>query len=287
MRSSVARGIVIADAGPAGWHVRESGDPGSSAVVLLHGAGLSGQMWAEHTARLAAFHCLAPDFPGCGLSNRLAWTSSTDAADRIAELIETRVPAGLAHVVGISLGGAVAHTLMARHPRLVDRVLIDGAGILPGWGTWPFLMGIAAITPFLHTTPVIAALSRSVGQMPPAVQAELRVASRRAFWRSFADALGTRATRAEIQAACPTLLVAGETETVVRQSNAALAALMPTAVARFVPGLGHGWLGTKLDLHLEMVEAWITQRELPSGLVVESPWPRAVRRLRREVEVGD
>jgi pimeloyl-ACP methyl ester carboxylesterase len=244
-------------------------------------------MWAEHTARLAAFHCLAPDFPGCGLSNRLAWTSRTDAADRIAELIETRVPAGRAHVVGISLGGSVAHTLIARHPGLVDRVLIDGAGILPGWGTWPFLIGIAAIAPFLHTQPVIAALSRSVGQMPPAVQAELRVASRRAFWRSFADALGTRATSAEIKAACPTLLVAGEKETVVRQSNAALAALMPSAMARFVPGLGHGWLGTRLDLHLEMIEAWITRGEVASGLIAERPWPRAVRRLRQELEAGD
>jgi pimeloyl-ACP methyl ester carboxylesterase len=257
------------------------------AIVLLHGAGISGQMWAEHMARLPAFHCLAPDFPGCGLSNRLAWTSRTDAADRIAEMIETRVPAGRAHVVGISLGGSVAHTLVARHPGLVDRVLIDGAGILPWWGTWPFLLGIAAIAPFLHTGPVIAALSRSVGQMPPAVQAELRVASRRAFWRSFADALGTRATRAEIQAPCPTLLVAGERETVVRQSNAALAALMPSAVARFVPGLEHGWLGTRLDLHLEMVEAWVTQRELPSGLMAERPWARAVTRLRREVDARD
>lgn len=287
MRSSVAGGSVAAGVGPAGWHVRETGDPGSPAVVLLHGAGLSGQMWAEHMARLAAFHCLAPDFPGCGRSNQLAWTSRTDASDGIAELIETRVPAGRAHVVGISMGGSVAHALIARHPRLVDRVLIDGAGVLPGWGTWPYLLGIGAIAPFLHTRVVIAALSRSVGQMPAAVQAELRVASRIAFWRSFADALRTRATRGEIEATCPTLLVAGETEAVVRQGNAALAALMPSAIARFVPGLGHGWLGTRLDLHLSMVEAWITQGELPSDLVAELPWPRAARRLRRQLEAGD
>jgi pimeloyl-ACP methyl ester carboxylesterase len=244
-------------------------------------------MWADHMARLAAFHCLAPDFPGCGMSNRLPWTSRVDAADRVARLIETMVPAGRAHVVGISLGGSVAHTLLARHSGLVDRVVIDGAGILPWRGNWPFLIGIAGIAPFLHTRPVIAALSRSVGRMPTAVQAEIRIASRRAFWNSFADALGTRVTRAEVDAQCPTLLVAGEKETAVRESNAALAALMPHAVARFVAGLGHGWLGTRLDLHLEMVDAWLTRGELPSGLLVESPRPDAVRRLRRELEVGE
>jgi pimeloyl-ACP methyl ester carboxylesterase len=283
--SSAAPETADAAAAPAGWHVRESGEPGSPAVVLLHGAGLSGQMWAEHMARLAGFHCLAPDFPGCGRSNGLAWSSRTDAADRIAELIETRVRAGRAHVVGISLGGSVAHALLARHPRVVDRALIDGAGVLPWWGNWPLLIGLAAIAPLLHTRPVIAGLSRSVGQMPPAVQGELRVASRRAFWRSFADALGTRATRAELQSTSPTLLVAGEKEAAIRPSNAALAALMPSAAARFVPGLGHGWLGTRLDLHLEMVEAWLNARELPPGLVPEHPWPAAVRRLRLEVGV--
>lgn len=279
-------GTIVADQAPSEWHVRASGDPDAPAVVFLHGAGLSGVMWAEHMARLTAFHCLAPDFPGCGMSSRLPWTSTTDAADRVARLIETRVPARRVHVVGISLGGSVAHALLARHPNLLDRVLIDGAGVLPWWGNAPFLAGLAAITPFLHTRPVIAALRRSVGRMPDAVQADLRVASRRAFWHSYADSLATRATRTEINAARPTLLVGGEKETAVRQSNAALAALMPAAVARFVSGLGHGWLGTKLDLHVEMVDAWLTTRELPSGLVVEQPRPEAVRRLLRELETA-
>lgn len=274
-------------AGPPGWRVFESGDPASPAVVFLHGAGLGGRMWAEHMTRLASFHCLAPDLPGCGSSNRLPWTSRNDVADGVAQLIETRVRARRAHVVGISLGGAVAHTLVARRSAVVDRVVIDGAGVLPGLGIWPFLLGIAMIAPFLHTSPVIAALSRSVGQMPPAVQAELRVASRRAFLMSFADALRTKASAAEIDAACPTLLVAGERERAVRRSNAALAALMPSTVARFVPGLGHGWLGTRLNLHVDMVESWLAARELPSALVAERSWPGAEAHLRREIEAGD
>lgn len=238
-------------------------------------------MWEDHMARLSAFHCLAPDFPGCGMSNRLRWTSSADAADYIGELIASRIPAGKAHVVGISLGGAVAHSLLARHPDVLDRVIIDGAGILPWWGNLPYLLFIAAIAPFLHTQAVIGALSRSVGGIPEPVQAELRVASRRAFLKSLADARGTRASRGEVLAACPTLLVAGEKEAAVRRSNAALAAVMPNAVARYVAGLGHGWLGTRMELHIDMVEAWLTAEESAAGLTAEGPSPAAVSALLR------
>ncbi len=254
-------------------------------MVFLHGAGIGGRMWEPHMAQLAAFHCLAPDLPGSGMSNKLPWTTRFDVADQVAGLIRERVPAGHAHLVGLSLGGAVAHTLLARHPGLVDRVVIDGAGVLPSWRITPFLFGITGMAAFLHTRPVIAMMSRSVGGLPPPVQAEIRVASRRAFLDSYRDALATRATTAEVAADCPTLLVAGEREITVRQSNAALAAMMPSAIARFVPGLGHGWLGTRLDLHVEMIEAWLTSSALPTGLSAEAPWPSAVARLRRELQV--
>jgi pimeloyl-ACP methyl ester carboxylesterase len=260
---------------------------GAPAVVFLHGAGLSGGMWRDHMGRLSAFHCLAPDFPGCGMSNRLRWTSSADAADYIANLIATRIPAGHAHVVGISLGGAVAHTLLARHASLLDRVIIDGAGILPWWGNGPYLLFIAAIAPFLHTQAVIGALSRSVGGIPEPDQAEFKRASRLAFLKSLADARGTRATRTGAGAACPTLLVAGERETAVRRSNAALAAVMPRAVARYVAGLGHGWLGTRMELHLDMVEAWLTTEESAAGLAGEAPSPAAVSALLRGLQSAE
>lgn len=227
-------------------------------------------MWRDHMSRLTGFHCLAPDLPGHGRSNRQQWVSLEATASHVADLIDTRVPARRAHVVGLSVGGAVAHTLVATRPDLLERVLIDGAGVLPWLGRIPFLAGIALITPFLHTQPVIGMLSRSVGRIPEADQAEMRIASRRAFFRSYRDALSLRLTSAQTKAACPTLLVAGELEKPVRRSNAALAELMPNAAARFVPRLGHGWLGTDLELHIAMVDAWLGARELPTGLEVET-----------------
>jgi pimeloyl-ACP methyl ester carboxylesterase len=91
--------------------VHESGTPGSPAVVFVHGGGPSAAMWRDHMDRLAGqFHCLAPDLPGFGRSNRLAPISLEQTADLIAELIAARVPARRAHVVGLSYGGSVAAT---------------------------------------------------------------------------------------------------------------------------------------------------------------------------------
>jgi hypothetical protein len=81
--------------------------------------------------------------------------------------------------------------------------------------------------------------------------------------------------------------VAGEKEIAVRRSNAALAAVMPRAVARYVAGLGHGWLGTRMELHLDMVEAWLTAEQSPEALVAEGPSLAAVRALLRDLHDGD
>lgn len=188
-------------------YVHQSGTPGSPAIVFLHGVGNSGGMWAQHMAGLASYHCLAPDLPGFGRSNRLPWRSRIDTADEVAKLIETSVPSGQAHVVGLSLGGSVAHSLLARRPDLLDRVVIDGCGVLPWWGTRLIKLGVAAASPFLHTTPVIGTIARA-WRMDEASKADLRAASPRAFRRGFANANDTRISREEISAVCPTLLVA-------------------------------------------------------------------------------
>jgi pimeloyl-ACP methyl ester carboxylesterase len=259
-----------------GMHVRESGSPSFPALVFLHGVGNSGAMWATHMARLEGFHCLAPDLPGFGLSNKQPWTSRNDVTDRVAELIRGRVPERRAHVVGLSLGGSIAHTLLARHPEVVDRMVIDGCGALPWWGTPLIKAAVAALSPFLHTSPVVGVMGNAFG-LDEDTRADMRAAEPRAFRKGFADANDTRISRDEVMAVCPTLLVAGENETKppVRASNAALAELMPNAQARYVPGHGHGWLGQVPELHVRMVDAWINELELPSELLAETtPWDR-------------
>jgi pimeloyl-ACP methyl ester carboxylesterase len=260
-------------------YVHESGTPGSPAVVFLHADGASGGMWDQHMRRLAGYHCLAPDLPGHGRSNQLPWTSLEDTVQQVVGLIEDRIPARRAHVVGLSLGGAVAHTLLAHRPELPDRVVIDGCGVLPAREAGLWKLGMALIAPFIHRKLVIGLLYRALGGDPvgrAGFAADLRAVSPAAFRRAFADANDNhRFSSQELRASCPTLLVAGEREPgAVRASNAALAALMPNAVARFAPGGGHGWLAGAAELHVRMVEAWISGQELPAGLAPETTqWP--------------
>ena len=272
----------VASATDVRMYVHESGTPGSPAVVFLHGAGASGRMWREHMAKLAGFHCLAPDLPGFGRSNQLPFLSRTVTTDLVAGLIATRVPARRAHLVGLSWGGALAHTLLDRHPGRVDRAVIDGAGVLTWWAGGLILAGVTVVSPFLHTRPVTALFGGLIG-MDEEGRADLRASSPRAFRRAFVEGFTSGVSRVEVSAPAPTLLVAGEKETVVRPANAALASLMPHAVARFAPGLGHGWLARALELHVRMVEAWLTGQELPSELRPETPSPAAVERLLREL----
>jgi pimeloyl-ACP methyl ester carboxylesterase len=143
--------------------------------------------------------------------------------------------------VGLSYGGSVVIALLERHPDRFDRAVVDGAAVLPTWGDWgDRLVQLAAFaaSPIINTRPVVAFLGR-IGLREVGV--ELAAAAPRAFGRAYLEGFTAPASRAELEAPCPTLLVAGEKEGTVRASNAALAALMPQAIARFVPGLGHAW----------------------------------------------
>jgi pimeloyl-ACP methyl ester carboxylesterase len=166
-------------------YVHESGSPGSPAVVFIHGGGPSGRMWRLHLDRLAGrLHCLAPDLPGFGRSNHLAPLSLVETGDLLAELIETRVPAGRAHVVGLSYGGSVVFAMLGRHPDLIDRAVIDGAGVLPWWGDRLVLLGVAVVSPMVGTR-LVAALLGLIGLRE--VGSALRSVSPRAFRRSYQE----------------------------------------------------------------------------------------------------
>jgi pimeloyl-ACP methyl ester carboxylesterase len=262
-------------------YVEESGTPGAPAVVFIHGGGPSGAMWRGHLERLGSeFHCLAPDFPGFGRSNRLAPISLNETADLVAELIEARAPSGRAHVVGLSYGGSVVFALLGRHPGVLDRVVIDGACVLPQRTDPLILAAITLVSPIVNTA-MAAGFLRLIGLRDLGVA--LRSARPAAFRRSWIEGYTAPLSNAQLEAGCPTLLVAGEHEH-ARVSNAAFAALLPHATACFVPGLGHAWFIQRRELHIRMVRAWLRGGTLPEGLIAEPPSPSAVDRVNRLLE---
>ena len=188
------------------------------------------------------------------------------------------IPTGRAHVVGLSYGGSVVLALLDRHPDRIDRAVVDGSGVLSSWIDPLVVLGAEVVSPIAGTRPV-ATLLGPIGLRGLGIA--LRGASPAAMRRAFREGYTAPLTRMQLEANCPTLLVAGEKERTVRASNAAFAALMPHAVARFVPGLSHAWFAWRPELHMRMVETWLFGQELPSGLEPEPRSPEAVDRVLR------
>jgi pimeloyl-ACP methyl ester carboxylesterase len=178
---------------------------------------------------------------------------------------------GKAHVVGLSLGGSIAITILGKAPEIVDHAIVDGAGVLPLPGLPLLKIGIRMIQPFLHTNYVIRKIADSIKIHEDDYEEfkqEMLLMSPKSFTRSFLQALAVRQPEGLETTSCPVLFVSGEKEpNAVKRSNILLAKLMRNGQSRIVPGSGHGWVGEKSDLHLRMVQAWINDQPLPQELI--------------------
>ncbi len=104
-------------------HVRRTpgGEDATGTAVYVHGLGGSSTNWTDLAALLSA-HAAghAPDLPGFGFSEPAAeFTFSLSAhAEVVADYITAHCP-GPVHLLGNSMGGAIAMLVAARRPELV------------------------------------------------------------------------------------------------------------------------------------------------------------------------
>ena len=115
-------------------HVRVGGQ--GPAVVLLHGFGDTGDMWAPMAAELARdYRVVVPDLRGMGLSSHPAggYDKKTQAADIRSVL--TQLGIDRAAVVGHDIGATVAYAYAARYPDKTDRLVVMDAPV-PGIPPW-------------------------------------------------------------------------------------------------------------------------------------------------------
>jgi len=115
-------------------HVRVGGS--GPAILLLHGYGESGDMWAPLAARLVASHTvIVPDLRGMGLSARPTggYDKKTQAKDIAGVLDDLKIDR--VQMVTHDIGNMVGYALAAQHPERVTRFVIIDAP-LPGVGPW-------------------------------------------------------------------------------------------------------------------------------------------------------
>lgn len=112
--------MPVSDDGTA-YDIRGSGEN----LLMINGIGAARDSWALQIDDLAAkFRCITFDNRGVGDSEISAGPYTTrQLADDAARLMKT-LGIGRAHVMGVSMGGAIAQELAINHPERVDRLAI-------------------------------------------------------------------------------------------------------------------------------------------------------------------
>ena len=115
-------------------HVRVGGK--GPAVVMLHGFGDTGDMWAPLAADLAKDHTVVvPDLRGLGLSS--IPDSGYDKKTQAGDIRGVLAALGIDHavVIGHDIGTMVAFAYASRYPQLTDRLVVMDAPV-PGIPPW-------------------------------------------------------------------------------------------------------------------------------------------------------
>lgn len=186
-------------------------------LVLLHDALAGSECFARAGVPLAEhFRVVAPDFPGFGGSEKpdpQRYAYGCDAfADSVADLVAA-LGLGRVHVCGHGMGGGVALALAARHPALVNRLVLVSAHVYPaaehllerlgnlpvvGGLVWSQLVGQALFESFAKSVLYAGAKAVPEGRLASLYAAFNSPAARRAAHATIVAQADTRALVARL-----------------------------------------------------------------------------------------
>jgi pimeloyl-ACP methyl ester carboxylesterase len=236
------------------WTERGAGPP----LVLVHGFACGWRMWRSQLRAFGTrYRTIAYDQRGHGRSaapDDAARYSETIMADDLAALIRG-LGAAPAHVVGLSLGGAVALQAAVRHPGLLASLTVADGGSgsddpaaarrrAAEWVARARTGGIDAHVAAMLATPFVETYLAHGGRRARC-HIELLVRQHPAHGLSHV-LLGSAARQpfydrgpALAALAVPTLVLCGELDRVCRGPADFLAKAIPGARLRLLPGVGH------------------------------------------------
>ncbi|KAJ6440756.1 alpha/beta hydrolase fold-1 [Purpureocillium lavendulum] len=248
-------------------------------IVLLHGLGSSHYEWTNVWAHLGAYHLLLPDLPGHSSSTALAPCTIPAQAARVADLIRRHAHGGVAHLVGLSMGGFVAVETARTHPSLVRSAFVSGCGPFSGWRLWAArypgvliaLQAAHGMLPAWVADRINDAAWRAQGlTVPDEAAREIKRNARGALVREVFGSIVLLEVDALRDVAVRTLAVVGgkmDDVEATRRQGAALHAGCAESRAVIVKEATHAWSLQFPELFGKGICAWIEGAPLPDEYV--------------------
>jgi pimeloyl-ACP methyl ester carboxylesterase len=204
---------------------RGSGQP---VFVLVHGIGMGRTVFGELTSRLDDGEVIALDLPGYGEAPEPQRVLTMErSADLVAAYLRERV-SGPAVLIGHSMGSQVVVEVGARHPDVVERLVLIGPTVDPvarsaSRQLWRLLRDIAVESPR-----VIALGAREYLRAGPRIRAKFR------------SMLAHKPEDTFPRVAAPVLVLRGEDDVVAPRAWCLFViAALPDGRLVEVPGHGH------------------------------------------------
>ena len=233
----------------------------SQTLLLLHDGGLSSKQWQPQIGCLRDFHLLLPDMPEQGKTD--GEFELNDATKRIADLIAAQAHGAQAHVVGLSLGGAIVLELLHACPERVQTAIVMGTSGKLNRMLGQVLLWQADLGRLFSAKWVVNMSIRMFGieAYRDLVYEDLLRATAPGFTKRIAQSL--MAAQIPTRNKVPLLVLVGEKETgPAKRAARGLAATIPNASGATVPRVGHVWNLQNPILFCDVVRLWASRQQV-------------------------
>jgi pimeloyl-ACP methyl ester carboxylesterase len=213
----------VIDAG--GYRVRTIARGEGPALLMCNGLASPIERWRPFVHGFGDFRVITCDMPGVGKSQTPSVPLTVNQVSKIAVEVLDHYGVERAHVLGYSHGGAVAQQLALDSPERVDRLVLVAT-----------TCGIGAVLPDPITLAVYgwAHWTHAIAETPWGVVGLLWQLAAIGSWSSLPRLA---------QITAPTLVIAGETDSLVPVANAQfLSRRIPGARLQVIAGAGHDLL---------------------------------------------
>jgi pimeloyl-ACP methyl ester carboxylesterase len=224
-------------------------------LVLIHGGAVDGRFFEHNVPSLAgAFRVITVDLWGHGRSPDRDGRFSLDsfAAD-VVEVIE-RAAGGKAHVLGHSIGAAVALVLALRRPDVVDRLILASGGFDSSEESIPDIDAAVAGT--------VRFLGPTYGAVSPDGEEHFAIVVRKDFELTTREPRLAEADLAGIRSR--TLVLSADDDLAPLMHTVRMYLAIPDSELAVVPGTSHFFLQEKPEASNAIIRSFLADEPVPT-----------------------